>query len=263
MTILDTELFVLNAKSSEVEVYDSIKFNFSRRWSLRELIQPQDIGSCSRNQCLYIIDSKDKSQSKEILRVDPHGKLIKNWSTGDVYGKSLSVTDESNVILAIYKRNKLSEYSPDGQLVREINLSSDAGIRSPWHAMEMANGHFVVSHGYHGDFLNRVCVLDADGNLIKSFGGQRGSTIGQLNLPVHLSVDGNGFVVVADRENSRVLLLDPDLKFKREILSKSKHGLRRPQRILLDESNGRLFVADNDLTYDGRILIFEFLRLNT
>ena len=64
--------------------------------------------------------------------------------------------------------------------------------------------------------------------------------------------------MVVDRDNSRVLLLDSDLKFKREILSKEeKHGLRRPTRILLDESNGRLFVADND-SNNQRILIFDF-----
>ena len=73
-----------------------------------------------------------------------------------------------------------------------------------------------------GDDLHRVCVVDADGKLKKSFGGKRGSTIGQMNRPVYLSVDGNGFVMVADRGNSRVLLLDSDLEFKREILSKGK-----------------------------------------
>ena len=62
-------------------------------------------------------------------------------------GWRLSVTDESNVILTVFNKNKLNEYSPDGQLIREINLSSDAGIRHPWHAIKLTNGHFVVSHG--------------------------------------------------------------------------------------------------------------------
>ena len=99
--------------------------------------------------------------------------------------------------------------------------------------------------------------MDADGKLKKSFGGKCRSIIGQMNCPVYLSVDGNGFVMVADRYNSRVLLLDSDLEFKREILSKEKHGLRNPGRILLDESNGRLFVADNEWNNE-QILIFQF-----
>ena len=106
--------------------------------------------------------------------------------------------------------------------------------------------------------LHRVCIVDADGKLKKSFGGKRGSTIGQMDNPRYLSVDGNGFVMVVDELNHRILLLDRDLEFKREILSKDgKHGLRYPARILLDETNGRLFVADND-SNNQRILNFDF-----
>lgn len=60
----------------------------------------------------------------------------------------------------------------------------------------------------------------------------------------------------------RLVLFDSDLKFKREILSKEKHGLRDLSPIFLDDSRGRLFVSDNewDSTYmshgDGRILVF-------
>ena len=147
LTILDKELFVVSEKSSEVEVYDSMKFSFSRQWNLRELISPRDIASCNRNKCLYIFNYKSINQSKEILRVDPNGKLIKKWSTGDDYGWGLSVTDESNVILSVYMKNKLNEYSPDGQLIREINLSLDAGIRYPCHAIKLTNGHFAVCYG--------------------------------------------------------------------------------------------------------------------
>src|ERR1043165_4470495 len=70
LTILDNELFVVSEKSSEVEVYDSMKFSFSRRWDLKDLINPWDIGSCNRNKCLYIFDFKvSYGQSKEVLRV--------------------------------------------------------------------------------------------------------------------------------------------------------------------------------------------------
>src|SRR5688572_6849362 len=104
LTILDKELFVVSEKSSEVEVYDSMKFSFSRQWNLMELISPRDIASCNRNKCLYIFDHTDFKQSKEILRVDPNETLIKKWSTGDDWGYALSVTDESNVILSVYEK---------------------------------------------------------------------------------------------------------------------------------------------------------------
>ena len=133
-------------------------------------------------------------------------------------------------------KNKLNEYSPDGQLIREINLSLDADIRHPYHAIKLTNGHFAVCHGASYGDLHNVCTVDADGKLKKSFGGKSGSTVGQMDCPVYLSVDGNGFVMVADRMNSRVLLLDSDLKFQREILTKAKHGLRRS----MEDSSGRV-----------------------
>ena len=104
----------------------------------------------------------------------------------------------------------------------------------------------MVCQGFYedDDDLHRVCIVDADGKILKSFGGKRGSTIGETDTPNYLTVDGNGFVMVADLANSRILLLDSDLTFKKEIIIK-EHGLRCPVRILLDESNYRLFVADS------------------
>src|SRR5678816_3204726 len=100
--------------------------------NLTELINPLDIAACKNNKCLYIFDYKSFGQSKEILRVDPMGRLIKKWSTGKDYGFGLSVTDDSNVILTALKKNKLNEYSPGGQLISEIDLSA-ASIVHPWH----------------------------------------------------------------------------------------------------------------------------------
>lgn len=259
LTILDKELFIVSEKNSDVEVYNSIKFSICRVWNLKELIDPRDIVSCDKNKCLYILDCESFGNSRKILMVDPSGKLLTKWSTGVDDGIGLSVTVEANVILTAFDRNKLYEYSPEGLLIREIKLSSDAAmpISHPLHAVKLTKDHFLVSHGrYRGD-LHRLCIVDANGKLKKSFGGICGSAIEQMNYPIHLSVDGNRFVMVVDQENRRVLLLNSDLKFKREILSKDKHELLCPTRILLDESNSRLFVADN-ASSKQRILIFEF-----
>src|SRR6218665_3278410 len=259
--IVDSELFIVSHESSEVEAYDLVKLVFSRRWKLKELSKPQDIGSCSRNRCLYIPDYKGTGQSNRILRVDINGKLISKWSIGDDLGYCLSVTDESNVILTVHSKNKLNEYASDGQLIREINFSSVAGILYPWNAIKLTNGNFMVSHGRFASEPHRVCVVDAEGNLKKSFGSGVVSSIRNLCEPVGMAIDGNGFVMVLDRGNSRVLLLDSDLQFKKEILSKESHGLRSPCGISLDETNGRLFVSNfqskNKLYKCGAISVFQ------
>ena len=259
LAILDKELFVIVENSSEIEVYDSVKFNICRQWNLKELINPKDIASCRTNQCLYILDYKTTDQSSEILRVATNGKLLTKWSTGVGASNGLSVTSEANIILTAYLEHTLNEYFPDGQLIREIYLSSDVHVHVrnpiPHYAVKLANGNFLICGANFCDYQHTVCTVDADGKLEKSFGGKCGSTNAQVSFPVYLSVDGNGFVMVADPANCRVLLLDSDLQFKREILSRGGHGLglQYPNRILLDESTGRLFVADK-----RSILIFEF-----
>ena len=244
--------------SSEVEVYDSVKLSFTRRLNLTNMVRPQDIGSCNINKCLYIFDYRGHlDESNEIMRVDSNGNLIKNWSTGDDTGNSLSVTEDSNVILTVYHANRLNEYSSDGLLIRAINMSSDALIQNPRHAVKLNSNRFVVSHGARGNNLHRVCIVDADGKQIKSFAETRRLDIGQMNCPVYLSVDANGFVLVADQGNSRVLLLDSNLKLVGEILSEQNHGLRRVWRILLDSLNNRLLVAEDQSGSAGRVMIFQ------
>lgn len=260
LTILDKELYVVTDKSSEIEVYDSVNLrSCSRRLILKQLVRSFDLASCNRNKCLYIFDFKSSGQPKEILRVDPKGTLLKNWSTGDDYGWGLSVTVEANVLSTVYNKNKVVEYSPVGELIREISLSSAEGVYHPFHAIKLTNGHFLISNGDVDDAVHRVCIVDEKGKLKKSLGGTPGSTAGQMNHPVYMSIDGSGFVMIADHKNCRILLLEKDLDFKREVLSKEKnHLLRYPWRILLDEESGRLFVADNEPNSAGRTLVYEF-----
>ena len=101
---------------------------------------------------------------------------------------------------------------------------------------------------YNKDF-HRVCIVDADGEVKQSFGGKNSSDVGGMNIPNYLVVDKERFVLVADRINNRVrvLLLSPDLKFVRKILSKSIYSLQHTTRILLNESSAQLLIVENGL----------------
>lgn len=104
-------------------------------------------------------------------------------------------------------------------------------------------------------------VMDVNGNIKRFFDGRRPGATGGMNSPNHLAVDQDGFVVVADRDSCRVLLLDSDLEFQKELISSQQFQLRHPWRIQLDESN-RLFVATNEwnpvrgLWERGQILVY-------
>lgn len=91
-----------------------------------------------------------------------------------------------------------------------------------------------------------MCIVaDGDGSpAMKFYGNHSGSGTGQLNLPSHLAVDRQGYVLVADQNNDRIVLLSASLTFVRVLISPFC-GLRRPWRLHLDETRGLLYVAEH------------------
>jgi len=164
------------------------------------------------NSCIHRYELASSATSKWSVPGKPH---------------CLSVTPSGNLLVTCYSEpNKLVELSVDsGECVREIALQSD--IECPWHSVQLTTGQFVVCHGVFNSDLHQVCVVGDDGKVTRSYGGQCGSDVGQLNYPCHLAVDKDSqFIFVADSGNARVVLLSPTLEFARYI-----EGLSRPVRL--------------------------------
>lgn len=179
-----------------------------------------------------ITEKKSERTPKEVVRINTKGEFTISWSTKNNASGYVSTTTEGNVILTVQDKHMLLEYSSDGKLVRDIKLPE---CIDPWHSIKVLNDCYIVSHGTLVDPLNRVCLVNMKGKVEKSFGGKIGSTEDQLNMPFYLAVGSNGYVMVADLRNNRVLLLDSDLEFKTKLVPKYKQGFRNPRRIFLDE----------------------------
>lgn len=260
LTVLNHQLFVITQFSKEIEVYDSKSLSFLRHLSIDGLFDPIDIAACHVNDCLFVFDCIDVD-SGEMLRIDPNGTLINRWSTGADTG-FISVSRDGHVILSVWKRNVLMEYSADGQRTREIHLP--AGIENLRSGVELSDSEFVVSHGEEDDDDHRVCLVDGNGTLASVIGAKQGMSDGRFNSPNYLAVDRSSkSVFVADQNNKRVVLLGPQLSFKRELIQEAD-GLRYPVRLALDGQ--RLFVADancsmenNEFKWtDGCVNVFDF-----
>jgi len=150
----------------------------------------------------------------------------------------MSVTKCCNVLATLYDARRIQEYTTHGSLIREIGL--DGTIVHPRHCIQMSTGNFVVSHlgGQH-----RVCIIDAGGHIIQSYGGSPGKLVGQLNYPRHLAVDAHDNVLVADFSNSRVLLLSHTLTYLGDIVVPG-HQLNHPNTLHFDEQNNRLCIGE-------------------
>ena len=140
VTSLDDDVFVAGWRSQpQVEVYDAGTFTLQRHITVQGLSLCTGMTACARNKCLYL--SNDSNNS--IHRVELSGSnAVKTWSVARG-PRGLSVNIAHNLVVACCVANKLQEYTTHGSLVREICLQ--AGVTSPWHAVQLSTGDYVVS----------------------------------------------------------------------------------------------------------------------
>ena len=238
-------MFVVREAVAIIEVYD-VGLSLKRRIAVAGLINPRDVASCTKIKCLYICDG----DGRRVYRVDLKlNRRIANWNLNGE-PQSLSVTPKSNVIVTMCYESTLKEFTPEGRIVREIQLHPNA--KYPLHAVQLASGQLLVSH--YGS-QHRVCRISDDGSVVQSYGDQPGSGIGQLDHPNHLFVDKQGFILVSDLYNNRILLLNSSLTFVRELIS-ANSNLNRPFRLCLDEVREFLYVSESD---GKQVSVFGFM----
>ena len=210
VTSLDNRLYVLRFKETldQIEVYDIDTFHILRRLTVRGL--PFDIVACGHNRCVYIYDTMHES----IHRLALPDATVTQWP---VNGRpaGLSLTIIHGVLVTCPNVRKIKEFSTDGQLLLQLTLPED--VVFPWHSIQLSSGEFIVCHGRVYDQVNRVCLIDSDGSVVRLFGGPAGAGSQQMCVPRYMAVDRNGFVFVVD-VNIRVLLLSPTLTYVRELV---------------------------------------------
>ena len=258
VTSLDNLLYVFRNKSSQqISVYDTHSYRLQRRINVPTPGVMADMIACAYNYCLYISGGSDKCVRRVALRdVDVH---VTKWPVNDVSGR-LSVTDTHSVLVMCYQVRKIKEFTTHGKLLRQIELPQD--VVSPQHTIQLSSVEFIVCHGDITDpvSLHRVCLVGSDGHVVKSYGGPRSSGSQQMNAPLHMAVDRNGFIFVVYLHNQRVLLLSPALTYVREVVSREQLNWT-PLRMFLDDDRRRLYVAENqwdgdNYTAAGRVIVF-------
>lgn len=103
-------------------------------------------------------------------------------------------------------------------------------------AIDPRNGDFYVSDGYGNA---RVHKYSPDGKLLLSW-GESGTDPGQFNIAHNVATDKEGWVYVADRENHRIQVFDPNGKFETQWVN-----MARPCGLYIDK--------EAELTYIGEL----------
>ena len=234
---LGDDVFVVRYDSrQQVEVYDAETFTLQRRLPVPGLSQSYGLAACGSNKCLYASDFRNDL----IHRVDLLGSnAVTQWTVGNGPA-GLTVNSDKNVLVVIRHERKLQQFTTRGTQLQTIQLQ--LRIELPRRAIQLSSGQFVISHS--GGTQHRVCLVDGKGAVVRSFGGTPGSDLTKMNEPAGLAVDEHGNILVADQNNSRLLVLDPTLTSAREMSVSVDGGLKDPLSLWYDKSRGRLYVGE-------------------
>lgn len=114
-------------------------------------------------------------------------------------------------------------------------MSGDPFNRCTHVAIDPRNGDFYVSDGYGNA---RVHKYGPDGKLLLSW-GESGTDPGQFNIVHNIATDQEGWVYVADRENHRIQVFDPNGRFETQWVNMS-----RPCGLYIDRQAGITYVGE-------------------
>ena len=253
VTSLGNGVFVVRLDSRRrVEVYDASTFTLQRYITVPGLgIWSYGLAACAHYKCLYVSDYDHSS----IHRAELSGSnAVKKWLVGR-RPRGLSVNEEHNVVVMCGWARKIREYTSHGALVRAISLEQ-AGVRNPWHAVQLSTGDYVVSERKSP---GAVIVVGIDGHVVRRYCPSPSSDVGKMISPRNLAVTKNDWILVNDRDKTGILLMNRSLSSVRELVLPVDDGMHRPRGLCLDESRGRLYVGE----YNGshRVLVFDGVRL--
>jgi len=130
--------------------------------------------------------------------------------------------------------NQLRQFdTAGGDELRRVGLPD---YMEPWHAVESPTGTFVVDHRNTQLHQHQVSEVNTEGQVLRQFSGLVG-------WPVHIAIDSQGHILVADNASRRILLLDAQLALRRVIVDEHQLKDEWPRRLCYVEQSGQLLVG--------------------
>ena len=184
------------------------------------------------------VDSQDRvfcfnrSNEHPVVIFDKDGKFLGSWGAGLFrFPHAIRIDAQDRVWLTDEHHGQFMQFTSDGKLLRTIGVKgnkSDTGVDAddftstawrkvthggapfnlPTDIVELPNGDIYITDGYGNA---RVHKFSPEGKHLFSW-GEPGTAPGQFNLPHGIWYDRRGRLLVADRENDRVQVFDPDGK---------------------------------------------------
>ena len=202
-----------------------------------------------------------------IQKFDASGNRLTSFGGGMfVWPHGLHVDRDGNIWVADSRRPTADEmkefpgeknkgsvvvkFSPAGKVLMTIGKFGVAGnppdaLTDPTNILTAANGDIYISEGHTAvdapEAVGRISVFDKNGKFLRSF-GKLGTGPGEFRIPHAMVFDSKGRLVVADRVNHRIQILDTHGKFIAEYREFS-----RVSGLVIDK-NDTIYASDSEST---------------
>ena len=178
------------------------------------------------------VDEKDNTYvfnrgTHPMVVLDPEGNVLRTWGDG-IFGTPHGVTigPDGMVYCVDNGDHTVRKFTPEGKLLLTLgdaNKPSPAMSGFPFNlpthsAIDPRDGGLYVADGYANA---RVHKFSPDGRHLFSW-GESGTGPGQFNIVHNIAVDKDGWVYIADRENHRIQVFDPNGKYETQWVNLSR-----------------------------------------
>lgn len=162
-----------------------------------------------------------------VLVFNPDGLLVDQWSVPDIVaGHYIRAASTGRVYIADFDGHQIFVFSNDGRCERILGARDKPRFGSPFNhpadAVEAPDGEIYVADGYGNSCVHRFA---ADGRHLATW-GKPGAGRLEFSTPHAIAIDRAGRLLVGDRENNRVQILDRDGQWLGQV-----EGLFKPMAV--------------------------------
>ena len=239
---LEHRIYVL--LTDAVSVFEDLEpFNCVTEVTIPRMKSLVDIAACHKYACLYVTDRERSCISR--LGIDHvSSEVIQKISSP----YTLSVSGDGNIVTVRWgKPSSVEIYRPDALLLNNIIL--DPTVVLPYHAVQTSIRTIVLSHGGKDNRTHRVLELSLKGEILRSYPANN-QLNGDLNCPVHLALDVQNRVFVADFYNGIVIMLRKDRELGWLLVVEPRDGVQRPSRLCYLADRKMLFLVNGNKSVD-------------
>ena len=144
-----------------------------------------------------------------VLIFEPDGSLADRWSLPDIVaGHYIRACASGRLFLSDFDGHRIFVLSDDGRCERILGERDRPCFGEPFNhpadAVEAPDGEIFVADGYGNSCVHRFA---ADGTWLATW-GRPGRGVLEFSTPHAVTIDRAGRLLVCDRENNRVQILD-------------------------------------------------------